>query len=424
MEYVVEPVSSLSGEASAPPSKSYTIRALLSSLLAEGKSKINSPLASRDTQAAFNATELFGGKISYFDDCVDVDGTGGRVINPGHIDTLNSGTTIRIATAIASLCPAEVELTGDESIQKRPIQPLLNALSQLGVKSHSTKGNPPHRVKGPLLGGNCKIAGNISSQYITALAMAAPYAREDVVVDITTPLKSRPYLDLTLNMLKRYGIACKNEDYQRLTIPSGQVYQSTEYTVEGDFSSAAFILSAAALVKSEVMVKNLFKDSLQADKRITSILSDMGAKVIARKDAVTVKSDGVLSGITVDLSDSPDLVPIVSVLGSLAEGETKIVNAEHARLKECDRIHAMATELRKMGADIAETKDGLVMRKSRLIGTTVEGWTDHRVIMSLAVAAARASGATKITGAEHVDVTFPQFKGVMNALGARIKQTT
>ncbi|MBU0762391.1 MAG: 3-phosphoshikimate 1-carboxyvinyltransferase [Candidatus Altiarchaeota archaeon] len=422
MEYKIIPTGCLSGEVDAPGSKSYTIRAILAALLTDGKTTVRAPLQSRDTQAAYNACEAFGGKITRKKDHIIIKGTGGKIKAPKDVlDTLNSGTTIRIATAIAALSDCETTLTGDESIRRRPIKALLDALNQLGTTSSSASGCPPVKIKGPLTGGVCEIPGDISSQYITAILMASPYAKKDVEIKLKTRLKSRPYVDLTLDMLKRHKISVENRGYESFHIACRQKYKPTDYTVEGDYSSAAFILSAAALTKSHVRVNNLFNDSLQADKKIVETLSKMGANAKTYKDHVVIESDGTLNGLTVDLSDSPDLLPIVSVLGAFAEGKTEIVNTGHARLKECDRIHAMAVELKKMGADIVEKQDGLIMKKSKLLGTTVDGWCDHRIIMSLAVAGMHSQGTTKITGAEHVDVTFPNFRELMNGLGAEIK---
>ena len=423
MDFIVTPATCLKGETAAPPSKSYTIRAVLSGLLADKVSTIRTPLRSRDTQAAFDACRMFGGVIEEAGDAVRIAGTGGKIKAPQDtVDTLNSGTTIRICTAIASLTGEEVTLTGDESIRRRPIKPLLDCLTQLGVKSSSEGGNPPVKVKGPLLGGACAMRGDVSSQFITAVLMAAPYAKEDVVLKLSTQLKSRPYVDLTLRMLKLFKVGAINDGYERFTVPSNQVYSAADYTVEGDYSSAAFILAAAALTDSKVTVRNLFRESLQADKRIVGILEEMGAKVRVDDDSVTVESAGRLRGVTVDLSDSPDLVPIVSCLGALAEGKTQIVNAAHARLKECDRIAAMAAELSRMGAKVAEREDGLTITGGRLKGAKVDGWLDHRIIMALAVAALKADGETVISGAEHVDVTFPDFQEVMNGLGTKISR--
>jgi 3-phosphoshikimate 1-carboxyvinyltransferase len=422
MDYEITPIKYLSGEVNAPASKSYTIRALFAALLTDGVGKVKNPLISRDTQAAYSACQLFGGKIEEKRDYIEIAGVGGRIKTPKEeVDCLNSGTTIRIATAIASLSEKATTLTGDESIRRRPIHQMLDALNQLGTTSSSANGFPPVSISGPLEGGVCDIEGGVSSQFITAILMAAPYAKEDVEIRIKNKLKSKPYVDLTIDMLKRHGIELENSGYNSFKVSCKQSYEPAEYSVEGDYSSAAFILSAAALTKSNVTVRNLFKNSLQADKKIVEILSKMGANIDFQKDFVCVESDGRLKGCTLDLSDSPDLVPIVSVLGALSEGETEIINTAHARLKECDRIHAMASELAKMGADITERPDGLLIRNSQLNGASVDGWMDHRIIMSLSVAGCMAQGKTRIHGAEHVDVTFPNFKELMRGLGAKIR---
>ncbi len=221
MEYVISPAGRLQGRVLAPPSKSYTIRAVLSALLAEGTSRISSPLVSRDTQAAFGACKAFGGIVKEADGGFDITGTGGKVLAPSEtVDTLNSGTTIRICTAIASLCDKKVALSGDASICRRPIKPLLYALSDLGVKTSSKEGNPPVTVEGPLQGGVCGIRGDVSSQFISALLMASPYAKRDVTVKITSKLKSRPYVDLTLNMLRLFGVKAVNEGYEKFFVES------------------------------------------------------------------------------------------------------------------------------------------------------------------------------------------------------------
>ena len=422
MHLTVEKTDSLNGVVTAPASKSYTIRAVLSALLAEGTSKIRDPLFSLDTKAAMDVCGKLGGRVRKTDDGIDVDGVAGKIKNPGStLDTLNSGTTIRISTAIASLSRDRIQLTGDESIRSRPIQPLADALAQLGVKVSTTNGRPPLEVQGPLRGGKCSIRGDVSSQFISGLLMASPYALKDTAISITTEMKSKPYVDLTLNMLRLFKIKVKNSRYQNFIVPSGQVYEATEYTVEGDYSSAAFILAAAALTESKVTVKNLFKDSLQADKKIVEIIKEMGAKIDLKKDSVTVRGGSQLHGIRVDLSDSPDLLPITAVLGAFADGETVIYNTEHARLKECDRIKAMYTELKKMKADVVEKKDGLVLKGGRLQGAIIDSWKDHRIVMAMAVAGLKAEGDTKIADAEVAAVTFPNFVELMEELGAGLK---
>ncbi|MFH0861045.1 MAG: 3-phosphoshikimate 1-carboxyvinyltransferase [Candidatus Altiarchaeota archaeon] len=422
MRLTVNPVSKLKGIVKAPPSKSYTIRAVIAASLASGSSTIRDPLYSDDTRACIEACRLIGATIAEGNALI-VRGCGGRIEKPGKtIDTMNSGTSIRLLTAVAALSSERITLTGDSSIQKRPIGPLLDALKQMGVKTESKNGFPPATVQGPIRGGTCRIRGDISSQFISALLMACPLAEKDTVIELTSPLKSRPYVDLTLDILERFNVRVENEDYRRFIIAGGQEYKETEYTVEGDYSSAAFLLAAAALTESDVTVNNLFKASRQADKKIVNVLDEMGADLEVKSESVRVKGNGKLHGITVDLSDSPDLVPILAAVGALAEGRTVLKNVEHARYKECDRIHAMTVELKKMGSDIEERKDGLVIKGRPLKAPkdALDGWHDHRIVMALAVAGLKAEGETRIGDAEYVSVTFPNFVELMRKLGAHM----
>ncbi|HHQ44888.1 MAG TPA: 3-phosphoshikimate 1-carboxyvinyltransferase [Candidatus Altiarchaeales archaeon] len=422
MDVRIRKTERLEGRVKIPSSKSYTIRALIAAMLADGEVTVKEPLISRDTRACMNVCEKLGAKLKLEDgDVLKVLGVGGTPApQSGLIDCMNSGTTLRIATAVASLSEKPVSFTGDESLRSRPIQPLLDALAQAGVHGEAVNGNPPVKVRGPFTGGRIEIAGNLSSQYLSALLMTAPLAEKDSEIILASPLKSRPYVDLTLSVLGKFGVKVKNKNYSKFQIPGRQKYGAKEYVVEGDYSSAAFILAAAALTGGKVEVLNLNKDSLQADKKIVEILGKMGAKIEAKQNSVIIEGGNKLKGATIDLSNSPDLLPIISVLGACAEGETRIVNTEHARLKECDRINAMATELFKMGADLEEADDGLILGKSCLSGCEVHGWLDHRIIMSLAVAGLCAEGETKITGAEHIDVTYPDFFKDLKTLGAKI----
>jgi 3-phosphoshikimate 1-carboxyvinyltransferase len=422
MDLEILKTQELEGLVKAPPSKSYTHRAIILSGLAHGESRIRDPLLSADPLASIEAIKAAGAKVRVGGDLL-VDGNGGMVRCPDKtINVENSGTTIRIMTSVFSLCDKKVVLTGDESIQKRPMQPLLDALGQVGVGTTSTNGSPPISVKGPMKGGSIKIRGDVSSQFISGLLIACPLRKEDTTIEITTPLKSRPYLDLTLDILKEFGVEVENKGYKRFIIKGGQKYKACDYTVEGDYSGAAFILGAAALTDSQVTVQNLFKESKQGDKKIVEILRDMGADVRVKDREVTVLGCKQLSGVELDLSQTPDLLPICAVLGSLARGRTLIKNVEHARIKECDRIHAMALGLRKMGARIKENQDGLEIHGvGHLLGMKVCGWDDHRIVMALAVAGLKTDGEpTVIDCADCIKVSYPDFIKDMKSLGAGI----
>lgn len=421
MNLTIKPVETLEGEVKAPPSKSYTIRAVTAAMLADGVSLIKEPLYSEDTKACILIAGRLGAKIEKKQHDLLIKGVAGILKCPDSIlDSLNSGTTLRIMTAVASLCDRQITLTGDESIQKRPVEPLLNALRQLGVTASSNRGYPPVTVKGPLVGGVCTIDGSISSQFISALLMALPCAVGNSRIEIAGILRSKPYVDLTLDVLREFRIEVKPEDHYQYNVRGFQIYRAAKYTVEGDYSSAAFLLAAAAISKSKVKVKNLPNNSKQADRKIVSILSEMGADVSAGEREVTVRGAGTLRGIEVDLNNSPDLLPITAVLGALAEGKTRIYNVEHARLKECDRIKAMHTELKKMGANITENQDGLDITGGKLKGTLVNGWRDHRIVMALAIAGLKAEGRTTITDGEYAGITFPNFVKLMSSIGAKL----
>ncbi len=421
MDIMVKPSIELRGTVTAPPSKSYTHRAIIIGSLAKGGSIIQNPLISDDTMASVEACRKIGAEIKIFDKNkkIQITGISGKLKTPKEvIDVRNSGTTLRIMTSIGGLCRGKVILTGDESIRRRPMQPLLDALEQLGVRTTSVDGKPPVTVQGPLKGGDCRIRGDISSQFISGLLISAPLATNDTKIEIITELKSKPYIDLTLDVIKKFDgrIEVKNNNFY---VNGNQTYKGGIYRIEGDYSSAAFILAAAALTESEVTIKNLLRDSKQGDRRIIEILKNMGVDLKTKENELIIKGDGKLSGIEIDLSQNPDLVPIVSVLGSFAKGKTIIKNVEHLRYKECDRLKAMSNELEKMGARIKEGRDYLWIKGIKsLKGARVHGWNDHRVVMALAIAGLRAEGETNIDTAESISVSFPEFVDCLRQLGA------
>lgn len=410
--------SSLCGEVYAPPSKSYTHRAILITSLGPG-GKVMRPLLSADTRATISASEAFGAKISLNGD-VSITGVSDRPRTPEDvINVLNSGTTLRFCSAVAALTEGAV-LTGDSSIRTRPNGPLLSSLSELGANAFSIRGNgkAPLVIRGRMRGGTAHLSGSVSSQFLSALLIAAPLADADTKIIIEGELKSRPYAEITLDMLADAGLSVEAKP-QEFFVQGRQSYRMKSYTIPGDFSSASYPLAAAAVTGSEATVKGVLP-SRQGDSAIIDILSRMGARVSWDKEKGDLRiKGGDLQGIEVDASRTPDLVPTIAVLGAVARGKTSVVNAEHVRHKETDRLHAMALELSKMGADIRERPDGLEITGGKLHGAKVHGWHDHRIVMALTVAGFVA-GETRIDTAEAVDVSYPGFFQEMNKLGARV----
>ncbi|MDQ2071531.1 3-phosphoshikimate 1-carboxyvinyltransferase [Haloarcula sp. H-GB4] len=422
--------STVKGTAQAPPSKSYTHRAVLAAGYADG-AVVRDPLVSADTKATMRAVEAYGGSVSLADDesTVEVTGFDGRPETPADIiDCANSGTTMRLVTATAALQDDLAVLTGDESLRSRPQGPLLDAIGQLDGDAESTRrnGQAPLVVGGGIDGGAVEIPGDVSSQYITALLMAGAVSPDGIDIDLTTELKSSPYVDITLEVLDAFGVDTQKTD-TGFTVDGGQTYvpDGGDYNVPGDFSSMSYLLAAGALAAEDGLQVTSAFPSAQGDAAIVDILDRMGADLDWDEEngEITV-SQSDLTGIEIGVEDTPDLLPTIATLGAAADGVTRITDAEHVRYKETDRVSAMAEELTKMGAEVEEHQDKLFVygADSDLAGTTVEGRADHRIIMSLAVAGLVADGETTVMGAEHVDVSFPDFFDVLESLGAAVEQ--
>ncbi|HPJ30035.1 MAG TPA: 3-phosphoshikimate 1-carboxyvinyltransferase [Methanothrix sp.] len=412
--------SQVSGAISVPPSKSYTHRAITISALGPGGS-VKRPLLSADTRATIKAAEAFGAQIEGQEEELAVIGVGGRPATPENvIDVENSGTTLRIMAGVAALTEGAV-LTGDASIRRRPNGPLLNSLRDLGAEAFSIKRNDcaPLVIRGKVRGGRTVLDGSVSSQFLSALLISCPLADGDSEIEIKGDLKSRPYAEITLEMLEGAGAKIET-DFRRFFIGGGQRYDLDGYIVPGDFSSASYLLAAAAVTGSRLTVRGLFP-SRQGDSAIVAILQDMGARISWDREEGDLAIEGRdLEGVEVDASLTPDLVPTIAVLGAVAEGRTVVKNAEHVRHKETDRLHAMAIELSKMGANIEERSDGLVIEGGELAGARVSGHHDHRIVMALTVAGLVA-GDTSIDTAESVSVSYPGFFEEMAKIGCRVE---
>ncbi len=416
--------STVSGETQAPPSKSYTHRAILAAGYADGAT-IESPLISADTRATMRAVEAFGGSVEQQDGKLVVDGFDGTPDVPADvIDCANSGTTMRLVTATAALAAGRTVLTGDESLRSRPQGPLLQAIDQLGGRAESTRGNgqAPLIIGGPITGGSVAIPGDVSSQYITALLMAGAVTDAGIDITLQTELKSAPYVDITIEVLDDFAVTARRTG-RGFSVAGFQQYSTDSYTVPGDFSSLSYLLAAGALAATDSLTVTGVYPSAQGDQAIVDILSEMGATLSWDKSAGVIEiSQSDLQGIEVSVADTPDLLPTIAVLGAVADGTTTITDCEHVRYKETDRVSAMAESLAAMGADVDEAEETLTIHgeNSTLSGATLSGRHDHRIIMSLAIAGLVAEGETTIEGTEHVDVSFPDFFEVIESLGANV----
>ena len=447
MDVTISP-GPLAGTAGVPPSKSYTHRAILAAGCGDG-GIVENPLWSADTRATAGAVEAFGGAVDRGSDGhLEATGFDGQPVVPDDVvDCANSGTTMRLVTAIAGLVDGTTVLTGDASLRSRPQGPLLDALESLGATARSTRGNgqAPLVVDGPIAGGRVSLPGDVSSQYVSALLVAGAMTDRGVEIDLETPLKSAPYVAITREVLAAFGVETEERSRREPASDGGPTESASSpsgyhvaggqrfeldgraYAVPGDFSSLAFLLAAGAIVGDDGLTITGIRESAQGDRAILDHVERFGAAVDWDREAGTVAvSSAPLSGITVSVADTPDLLPTLATLGAVADGETRIVDAEHVRYKETDRIAAMASELGRLGAKTTEERDELVVHggDSTLTGTTVDGHGDHRIVMALAVAALAADGETTIHGAEHVDVSFPDFFETIASLGARVDRST
>lgn len=415
----------LKGRIVVPSSKSHTLRAILFGSLGSGRSVIRRYLASSDTKAMIEACINLGASIEIHPDCLVIEGVNGKILHAKDvINAGNSGIVLRFCAALGALSDHPIVITGDYSIRyQRPMQPLLSALCQLGVSAVSMRGDgfAPVIIKGPMESGEVFING-FDSQPVSALLIAAAFAEGPIEIHVQNA-GEKPWLALTLDWFKRLGIAYQNRDFNHFSMYGKTRYEGFEYSVPGDFSTAAFPIAAALVTKSAIVLENVDMGDVQGDKELIHTLKRMGAdiEIDPTNKLLFVNGKAPLIGISVDINNFVDAITILAVIACFAEGETHIYNAAVAKQKECNRILSIATELRKMGADIQETEDGLMIRHSALKGANVFSYHDHRMAMSLTVAALGAEGETVIDSCECVDKTFPTFFEEFNRLGANIR---
>ena len=413
--------SKISGQIVCPPNKSYTHRAIFLASLAGNNSRVDNALLSADTIATIEACKKFGAEIEIKNLSIIVKNPIklGSVVS--EINSENSGTTIRIASGIASLFSEEITLTGDSSLQKRPMQPLLDALSSIGAQCSSTDGKPPIKIKGKISGGNVTIPGNFSSQFISALLISAPLTEKGINLTIKGNLVSKPYIDATIATMREFGVSVQTLiPYKRYNIIP-QIYKSTTFTVPIDFSSLALILSAAVLNGGGITVKSSIGNLPQGDEVFIDILEHLGVNIIINDKEIQIKSPEKLKGGKFDLSNSPDLLPPLAILALKTSSPIEIVNVKHARFKETDRIAIISRELVKLGIKVQEKEDGLILQSSEnLIGAELNSENDHRLFMAFCIAGMYI-GDCIISDPESVRISYPNFVEEMNNLGAKIQ---
>ena len=408
--------SGISGKASAPASKSYTIRALMCAALAEGESRLLNPLAADDTEAASEVLEQIGVSIRKEGDCWRV--RGGSFHQPqANLFCRDSAATFRFMTAMASLVPGECRLVAGESLAKRPIEPLPSSLAQLGVNC-TVDGSRVIVSGGHLAGGTAQLPGDISSQFVSALLLIAPMAAKGVSIRLTSPPRSRPYLEMTLDCMRKFGIAIDTSNDLTVFEVMPQQYKASAYTIEGDWSSVSYLLALGAAV-GEVTVSNLEHNSLQGDRIMLNLLQQMGADIEMKEDSITVRKSN-LKAITADLADCIDLLPTMAVLAAIAEGESRFNGISRARIKESNRVLAVKDGLENMGINIIEEEDSLSIKGAKPSGATIDSFNDHRIAMAFSILGA-AVGDTIIKNAECVSKTYPDFWQTFQNLGGEVK---
>jgi 3-phosphoshikimate 1-carboxyvinyltransferase len=418
--------SKINGTIRCPSSKSYTHRAIAIASLVEAQSIITNILIARDTLATLTACRSLGANIIHNNNTLRIEGK--RRFDPPDniVNAENSGTTIRFLTVMSALVnKGYTVLTGDESLRKRPMQPMLDALQQLGVQCYSTKmnGTPPLIVRGGgIKGGTAVIDGSISSQFISALLISCIYADTDVTLKVKGYQVSAPYIDATLAIMKAFGVILKQRNKFSEYHICNDEYKSTFFDIPADFSTAALIIAAGVLAGNHLTIQGINFSLPQADSYIIEIIKSMGGKIKVdrQKGEVIVQGSSNLSGGNFDLTNSPDLLPVVSVLALKSTKTVRIMGIAHARLKETDRVSNIAIELAKFGAKVKELEDEITITPPTVIkNASVEAYNDHRLFMAFTIASMLTEKST-VTGAESVDVSYPNFIQDMVDLGADI----
>ena len=413
--------SKLNGRIVCPSNKSYTHRAIFLAALSDGKSIVKKILRSNDTLATISACRGFGIEVEEVDDKVTINNTINSTVENSMINAENSGTTIRIAIAVAALSGGNTILTGDESLRKRPMQPILDSLETLGVKTESNDGKPPIHINGKIQGKEISIKGDISSQFISALMIIAPRLPEGLIINVEGELVSKPYVDLTIAIMKKFGVEVNTEEKYKKYQVVHQIYKPTTFSIPSDFSNLALLLSANVLLGDGLTIEINLGDMPQGDEAIVDILEKLGVNVTLEDDIITTESPILLKGGKFDLSNTPDLLPAIAILALKSEKPIELFNVKHARYKETDRIAIMSRELKKIGLNVEEKDDGMILKKSEKIQSAeLNSENDHRLFMAFSIVGMFIGDCT-VSDPDAVKVSYPEFIADMKNVGADFK---
>ena len=412
--------SKITGRIICPPNKSYTHRAIFLAALSDGKSIVKNVLNSSDIKATISACNAFGVEVHEDNDIITIRNTIGSTVQGSMIDAQNSGTTIRIAIAIAALSGGNTMLTGDESLKKRPMQPILDSLQTLGVSSESDDGLPPITIKGKIKGNEVNIDGKISSQFISALLIIAPRLENGLIINIQGELVSKPYIDLTIAIMKEFGVVVNCEIPYKKYVVKHQIYKPTTFTVPSDFSNLALLLASNVLLGDGLEIEISLGNLPQGDEAIIDILEELGVNVTLNGNIITTKSPKMLTGGRFDLSNTPDLLPALAILSLKSSEPIEIFNVKHARYKETDRIAIISRELKKIGIVVEEHEDGMTLTSNENLSSgELNSENDHRLFMAFSIAAMYIGDCT-VTDPDSVQISYPNFISDMKNVGAQI----
>ncbi|AJA49868.1 3-phosphoshikimate 1-carboxyvinyltransferase [Clostridium pasteurianum DSM 525 = ATCC 6013] len=426
MNYVKITPSKLQGEVTIPPSKSLSHRAIIAAGFSKGKSVVENVMFSEDIVTTCNAMEALGVKIDKVKEAdniytLKIEGNSDLKLLKREIDCSESGSSLRFFIPICLAEKNDVVFTGRGKLVSRPLDQYYKIFDKQGIEYSNNNGMLPLNVHGKISPGEFTIDGDVSSQFITGLMFTLPLLEGDSKIIINKTLESKGYLDLTMDILEKASIEIVNRDYKEFLIKGNQQYNSKDYRVEGDFSQAAFWL-VAGVIGGKIDCLDLNSSSRQGDKEVIDIIKRMEGSLINGSSSIVAKTSNTKATV-IDASQCPDIIPVLAVLAAVSEGTTEIINAGRLRIKESDRLTAITTELNKLGADLEEKEEGLIIRgKKELTGGEVESWNDHRIAMALAVASIRCTDEVTIKDSGCVKKSYPTFWEDFKKLGGNVHE--